>query len=305
MSDTQSRTSLKNHLLETYGPSTKHRVGQFEKSLLRRAAQSNHLIFNLRCKSEGLIPDSLRVRPLVRSTVGAKIAEKASRLFLMERIRIAQHEKRRAQEDTNRLEEILKQTLSEADFQKISQLCQCTAENGFNKTKSRHQKKLDKLKEKKIGKQLRLEPEYRNADDRSQWLVNLSQAELTKDEEDLLQLGLKFATSPKNIPYMDIAAGVEAEIQKAKLPTEVTEEITSRLRVCMTLRHAPKPQCNLTSPQRRALSTLKQKKNIAILKADKGNATVVMDKDEYHQKVSSPSDASHIYQTQERSNCKG
>ena len=81
---------------------------------------------------------------------------------------------------------------------------------------------------------------------------------------------------------MDIAAGVEAAMHYAKLPKDACEEITSR--VCATLRQTPKLKRNLSNSQQRALKSLKKKEDIVILKSDKGNATVVMNKDDYHQK---------------------
>ena len=53
---------------------------------------------------------------------------------------------------------------------------------------------------------------------------------------------------------------------------------------CVTLQQAPKTARNLSSSQQTALRSLKRKQDIVILKSDKGNATVVMDKEEYHQK---------------------
>ena len=53
---------------------------------------------------------------------------------------------------------------------------------------------------------------------------------------------------------------------------------------CVTLQQAPKTARNLSSSQQTVLRSLKRKQDIVILKSDKGNATVVMDKEEYHQK---------------------
>ena len=53
----------------------------------------------------------------------------------------------------------------------------------------------------------------------------------------------QFAPSPKKIPYTDIIAGVEAAPHKAKLPKEVSEEITSQ--VWAALQCTPKPKRDL------------------------------------------------------------
>ena len=100
-----------------------------------------------------------------------------------------------------------------------------------------------------------------------------------KDEEEVLKLGSKFASAPKRIP---IAAGVEVATHKAKLPSEVAEEFTAR--VCAAVQKAPQPERNLTAQQLRAVGLLKKRQSVVILKADKSNATVVMNREEYHRK---------------------
>ena len=95
MSESQPKRLLKHYLLETYELPAKHNVGRFEKDLRHKAALTNHLIFNLRCKSESLISKSLGIRSPVKTTSGARIAEKA---FLLERIRLTHHHQCRVKE---------------------------------------------------------------------------------------------------------------------------------------------------------------------------------------------------------------
>ena len=114
------------------------------------------------------------------------------------------------------------------------------AEGTFQHAKERHLDKIQHLR-KQQKKTVRLEPEYLS--DKSQWLVNLSSARLNEDEEEVLRVGPKFAPSPKKIPYTDIIAGVEAATHKAKLPKEVSEEITSQ--VWAALQCTPKQKKNL------------------------------------------------------------
>ena len=214
-------------------------------------------------------------------TTGRKIAEKASRLFLQERIRVTHHGKRRVQERISKVEEQLKSSLSDDDYQRIHRMSYNTAEATFQCSEERHLKKLEHLRNGQ--KNVCLESEYLR--DKSRWLVNLSSATLSANEE-VLRLSPKFAPSPRKIPYMDIAAGVEAALHYAKLPKEVCEEVTSR-----ALQHTPKPKRNLSNLQQTALRSLK--KDNVILKSDKGNATVVMDKD-YHQKMSGTTATTYI-----------
>ena len=55
--------------------------------------------------------------------------------------------------------------------------------------------------------------------------------------------------------------------------------------VCGILRGAKLPRPNLDKDERAALRTLKYAEDITILPEDKGNATVVLDKDQYRKKL--------------------
>ena len=134
-----SKSQVPSWCIETLSPS-------FLASLRQKAALTNHLIFNLRCKSESLTPKSLRVRPLVKTTTGRRIAEKTSRLFLQEWIRVNHHEKQQTQDRIDKLNEHLKSTLSEDDYQRIHQMSTKSAEGTFQRSKERHLKKLEQLR---------------------------------------------------------------------------------------------------------------------------------------------------------------
>lgn len=58
-----------------------------------------------------------------------------------------------------------------------------------------------------------------------------------------------------------------------------------RLRVCGILRKAKPPEDNMTRQERMALKELQKMEDVVILPADKGNATVLMNKDEYTTKM--------------------
>ena len=93
---------------------------------------------------------------------------------------------------------------------------------------------------------------------------------------------LNFVPTPKKVPIMDHIAGVEAALQRTKLPQDTSEEI--RAKVCCLFRNTPKPKPNLSTSQAEAIKSLRKRDDIVILKADKGNATVLLDKEDYHQK---------------------
>ena len=90
----------------------------------------------------------------------------------------------------------------------------------------------------------------------------------------MLKLGLNFAPTLR-----DLLAGVEVATCNAKLQAEEAEEL--RARIWYVVKNTDIKQDNMIPSLRRALGSLKKKDSIVILKADKGNATVVLDKGSY------------------------
>ena len=72
---------------------------------------------------------------------------------------------------------------------------------------------------------------------------------------------------------MAIINGVKAGLRKV---CDEAAMLTARLKVSEILKSAKQSQRNITHEEEEAFKKLKEDKNIVILKADKGNATVVM-----------------------------
>ena len=70
---------------------------------------------------------------------------------------------------------------------------------------------------------------------------------------------------------------------------------SARLRIIGILFQARPPSANLSASERRAIKLLQDDDNILILPADKGRATVVMDRQDYEQKICLLLDDSHTY----------
>ena len=80
---------------------------------------------------------------------------------------------------------------------------------------------------------------------------------------------------------MDIAASIECVASK------MDEETAGNLRgrICSILGRARPPKPNLQKDEQASLKTLREDRNITILPADKGNATVIMDTAKYEKKI--------------------
>ena len=86
-----------------------------------------------------------------------------------------------------------------------------------------------------------------------------------------------FTIAPRHIPHQEIIAATEATARGLDQKTADT----LRLGVSAALRKAKPPRPNLSYMQQKALRSLKDDNNITIVSADKGRATVVMDKEDY------------------------
>ncbi len=84
-----------------------------------------------------------------------------------------------------------------------------------------------------------------------------------------------------SVPVVDIIAVVENTANE--LPEEKALELRTGVKMC--LQNAKKPKSNLGKEQREALRKLREDDSIVILPANKGNATVVMNKEDYARKM--------------------
>ena len=109
--------------------------------------------------------------------------------------------------------------------------------------------------------------------DNNKVVVNLSSHQLSDVATKVLAKGNNFSIAPTRIPTEEIINQVEASIRI--LPATEAEEIRSE--TCRILRKVKKLKSNITVTERKELKRLKDNKDILILSADKGNATVVMD----------------------------
>ncbi|KXJ11975.1 hypothetical protein AC249_AIPGENE14176 [Exaiptasia diaphana] len=144
----------------------------------------------------------------------------------------------------------------------------------FQATKTKHKEKLDKLRNDNGNAKI---------DDtkKKEWMLNLSSRKLSKDETSVLSKGMSFAIASNKVPVDQFI--VETESSISSLSSDAKAEIRSK--VCSILSSSKPPKSNLSSNGMKAIKTLRSEKDIIILKADKGNSTVVMDRKEYDHKI--------------------
>ena len=118
--------------------------------------------------------------------------------------------------------------------------------------------------------------------DKAKWVINLSPRPLSDAEESLSKKGMNFAVTPTNIPATEIITKVESAVRS--LDAEPADTVRRAVNTILQQVEPPKP--NITKEERDALKSLKEDNTIMILPADKGRASVVLDTDTYHAKMS-------------------
>ena len=160
--------------------------------------------------------------------------------------------------------------------------------NEQEKCKSRQKRKFDALltnaRQWRDGRQtVHGEAARRTTDSHPKWVVNLSSRPLLDAEQAVLSKGLNFVPAPAKIPTAEIVAAVESSL--VRVPEESAE--VARSKIIGALGKARPPPVNLLPQERRAIKSLQQDDHILVLPADKGRATVVIDKVQYDEKMGS------------------
>ena len=161
-----------------------------------------------------------------------------------------------------------------------------TAEATFKRNRERQIRKFDKFMHKE---KLRTAPHDATRTtgntepiDKQKWIVNMSKHQLSEEETSVLEKGLNFAPALSRVPVAEIIAGVEPALRKHRDDAEADR---ARAAVSNILRKAKAPKPNTTKKERQALKDLRSNKDIVIVQADKGNATVIMNTDDYEKKA--------------------
>ena len=113
------------------------------------------------------------------------------------------------------------------------------------------------------------------------WVANHSSRVLSEKEKEVLSKGLNFAPTPMRIPVPEIIIAVEEGLSKINS----NDAKLSRNSIIGVLNKAIVPRQNITPEEIKAMKNLQKDDSIIILPADKGKATVILDKVDYDRKI--------------------
>ena len=183
-----------------------------------------------------------------------------------------------------RLGSLIMRDSSQENLEEITVKARKTALREANKLREHHEQKLLKLRNTHKGNYSSNNntiSNYNNGCDNSKWVVNMSDRQLSVDEIKILQKGLNFAVTPNKIPVSKILSEVEVSIKNL----DKSDKDLIRAQVCNITKNFTKIKTNITSQEKKALTSLRNDHSVVILKADKGNCTVILNTTEYESKM--------------------
>ena len=245
------------------------------------SAWHNHRVFNLRCVQSGVVPPSVRLFSNIEGATADKILRKAEKNLLEVRIRHCTFTLRKLRIEEETLTSILDTKIPEPELSEAKTFLANQKQRRFDVVKKRQQSKFARLSAKKSLADSPKEDET-TSNIKERWVINKSSKTLDPISTNLLRRGLNFAVTPKEIPTEEIITATEIacknldDLKAASLRSEVARSVKRRRKF---------QKRNVPIEELKALQELKKDDTVMILPADKGRATVVIDKTDYQDKV--------------------
>lgn len=272
-------------------PGTVSLLRTYEKSTKKFAKAQCDLIFLKRCRNERLTPHFLRRK---KSTLlGGKHTQKAIKecniIIVKARIRDTRHDINFHKNQLDLISTNLLSCFSYSTYREIINIGKDLLLYYKAKTTSLHNHKLHQLK----LEQNNIEPAKSTS--LSDNIVNLSTYQLTQEETEALGKGLNFCFGIKDDKdaITDTILSFENALSMTDnydTQTQLTEEDKNKLREKLKYaihKYSNKKQLinQHTKKTQQVIQNLRNNQNIHIIKADKGNSTVIMNRSDYNTKM--------------------
>ena len=266
-----SQPRLFNVIKSQYGVQVQRLVNIYTRAECKLARLREQLTFNIRCKYMKVILPSLKVKPLVKTAEGYRIAKECSYRFLLARIKENVSSIKRLESDIRDRREDLRLALSSHHFSTVHEVGLARSRYESKVSRSRMRRKFERL----------VRRCNEDVQKQGKWVVNLSSKELSQPEQSVLSKGLNFTPVPKWVPISRFVVAIENGLQTVS--DDTAEDI--RQRMIGLLKKFKLPRSNLSNEECKAIKKLQKDTSLAILPADKGRATVVMDMSQYDSKM--------------------
>ena len=268
---------FKQVICDNYGQPTLQEFRKLQKLNLQRDKSLCDLEFLNRCKSCGVIPKFLYFKTSVRNFTNSKLYLSILHKSLNFEINNKRKKSIKLGKEYEKKLECFRSKVSWLDYKVL--LSRLTRENSSKiiRVKTIHNKKL-----KSLGVPLD------SGLDASKVIFNFSNRVLSKEEEEILKLGLQFGFSSGKVNFVEHYLHFEKFLQqlsKFKKDNEQFEEITSKIKSLAQEGYKYKPSSNTCGVRLDVLAQLKKDKNLIITKPDKGRGVVILNKVDYVHKT--------------------
>lgn len=280
--------NLKTKITSRYGRLIFQAVRELEKTRVKIEKLLCALAFLKRCRDNNIIPKCVQITPKKHIFHGNKILKSASEKLLRNLIRSNRFNINNYSKQENYLKEKLCNVLYSDDWEIIDVITFDQAKRCSELIKQKHMKKFELLVEKSVSNINNIENNSEN-----KTVINLSSEILDDPTLSILQKGLKFAPTPKRIPVEAIIGGIENCIICNHVNNEKAEQI--RQDAAIIIRRTKPIKSNTSKAEFVALKNLRDNKDILVLPADKGNATVIMNTADYKSKITTMLDDTDTY----------
>ena len=319
-----SGANVYNYLWRHYGLNTSKHFGQFVKEQIRIYRLKSAIAFILTCKNEDLIPVFARFRLANPYIADAKLRQKCARNILQAEMKFKQRHLSHTTKYLRRLDVELKQSVSRIVYILLQSILQEILKKKMDKLERTHKKKLNGLREKNIRRTSQrqildpvtnrprqiIDPVTNLPQEMGDSVTNLSKHTLTDNEHAALINGLNHVYPPDKLDQPQFVCNMEyfyarllniptayrhyqqkpsTEVVHHQL-TSVQLSAASELReIANSFRKVAQFELKKIGAERRktfrTLHCLAKNKSIIITRPDKGRSVVIMDREDYVQKM--------------------
>ena len=296
-----------NHLIKLHiGRQGLRICKRYERSMVKCARYREHLTFNKRCFYSEVIPKPLRVKPLVNHPDSHKAAKICGLTFVKSRIKLCKSKLNYLDKLVNTNYKEIKRILPRSIVMELNDRIEKLCIKNKYQCRARQIKKFNKLKQNvsdiKFKFRYNYQPNNLSNNDNSNWIVNLSHRSFDQAEHSVLKLDPRFQIVPRNINKEQIIANIESKL--THLINDPVKISNIRNNLVQILKNCKPLRCNLLPFQLSALKRLKSYQDIIITNSDKGNLTVILNKQDYINKINETLSNEDIYEKYNRDNCQ-
>ena len=264
--------SLNSLITTTYGSGTYKRTAKLQDVHCKAATAKNQLTFLNRCIHHKIIPRFLQMKtPFPSQRVKNIMEEHRKKLLIATRNDTKTRYLKRVNECKELIQK-LKEELSEEHFDMILRVTLSSREKKFNEVKTKLKNKFEMLYATKYKRPFTTTIQE-NPTPVKDCVLDLA-GDIPEKQLAILNLGPKFAITPKTIPYMDIITVTEVEALNLERKEQHAKAELLRQRVKHILMKEKQPRPNLNKEQLSTIKEIKQDAEIDIYPYDKGNGFV-------------------------------